>query len=115
MKRFLDKTAIERLIKDEFNSVSDFCRYIDISRSHFDGMIKGKISAGKRTLKKLCKLTNNHIFDIEEILEPLPILINDKEYIEILVTDKDDNLIASITSQNEITHKNYKVEYISKN
>ena len=35
--------------------------------------------------------------------------IGDKEYSEVLVTDEDDNLIASITDEDIIGEKGYKV------
>lgn len=40
MKRFLEKIEIDKLIEDNFNSVAEFCRELNISRSHFDGMMK---------------------------------------------------------------------------
>ena len=109
MKRFLNKDYTKDFINKNYKSVSDFCKEIKISRSHFDGMLKGKISCGEKTIEKLKKL---NIDDVEDFLEPIPILIGDKKINEILITDKHNNLIVSINSKNEISDKGFNVEYI---
>ena len=38
--------------------------------------------------------------------------MGEKSFKEIQISDKDGNLIASINSNNEISDKNFKVEYI---
>lgn len=112
MKRYLDKDEAQEIIINNFKSVSDFCRFINISRSHFNGMMKGDISCGKKTLKKLEKLEDVYIDDVEQLLEPLPILIGDEKFQEIVITDTYDNLIASISYPKTIVNNDYKVEYI---
>lgn len=111
-KRFLDAKIMEDFIKYNFNSISDFCRKLGVSRSHLDGMMKGKISCGIKTRKKLTNLLNDYELNLEDFLEPLPIIMGERYIKEIQVSDKNGNLIASINSNNEISDKNFKVEYI---
>lgn len=111
-KRILDKEIMEDFINTNFNSVSDFCRKLGVSRSHFNGMIKREISCGIKTRGKLTNLLNDYEVNLEDVLEPLPIIMGDKSFKEIQVSDKDGNLIVSINSCNEISDKNFKVEYI---
>lgn len=111
-KRYLDEIEVSRLIKKNFNSVSEFCKLANLSRSHFYGMMKRKISVGKNSEKKLYKALSGMIDDIEDILEPLPIIFGDKKIIEINVVNEDKEIIASISSRDEITDKKYRVEYI---
>lgn len=114
-KRYLDDIEVMKLIKSNFDSVSDFCRKASISRSHFDGMIKGEIGVGMTSMAKLEKVFRGKIENIEDILEPLPIIIGSKEFIEIYIVNENREMIASITSRDEITDKKYKVEYIPYN
>lgn len=111
-KRFLDEEIMEDFITSNFKSISDFCRKLGVSRSHFDGMMKGKISCGIKTRKKLTNLLNDYELNLEDFLEPLPIIMGERYIKEIQVSDKNGNLIASINSNNEISDKNFKVEYI---
>jgi hypothetical protein len=111
-KRFLDEEIMEDFITFNFKSISDFCRKLGVSRSHFDGMMKGKIACGIKTREKLMNLLNDYEVNLEDVLEPLPIIIGEKSFKEIQISDKDGNLIASINSNNEISDKNFKVEYI---
>ena len=55
---------------------------------------------------------NDYEVNLEDVLEPLPIIMGEKYIKEIQVSDKNGNLIASINSNNEISDKNFKVEYI---
>lgn len=112
MKRYLDREAIKEFIENNFKSVSEFCRRLNISRSHFDGMMNGKIACGKKTQGKLKEFIKDYDISSEDLFDPLPILMGDKRIKEILVTDKDGYLISSINSNNEITDVDYKVEYI---
>lgn len=112
MKRFLEKIEVDKLIEDNFNSVAEFCRELNISRSHFDGMIKREIACGRKTQNKLKNLLKGYGIDIEDLLEPLPIIIGDKKVKEIIISDNKNRLIVSINSNSEISDKNYKVEYI---
>lgn len=111
-KRFLNEEIMEDFITSNFKSISDFCRKLGVSRSHLDGMMKGGISCGIKTRGKLTNLLNDYEVNLEDVLEPLPIIMGEKSFKEIQVSDKDGNLIASINSCNEISDKNFKVEYI---
>lgn len=111
-KRFLDDEIMEDFITSNFKSISDFCRKLGVSRSHFDGMMNGKIACGIKTRKKLTNLLNEYELNLEDFLEPLPIIMGEKSFKEIQISDKDGNLIVSINSNNEISDKNFKVEYI---
>lgn len=113
MKRFLENIEINRFIEDNFNSVAEFCRVLNISRSHFDGMMRREIACGRKTQNKLKNLVKSYGIDIEDLLEPLPIIIGDKKVKEIIISDNKNRLIVSINSNSEISDKNYKVEYIA--
>lgn len=113
MKRFLEKIEVDKLIEDNFNSIAEFCRKLNISRSHFDGMMKREIACGRKTQNKLKNLLKGYGIDIEDLLEPLPIIIGDKKVKEIIISDNKNRLIVSINSNSEISDKNYKVEYIT--
>ena len=95
-----------------FNSVSEFCRKVGVSRSHFHGMMDGKIACGVKTRNKLIKFLKEYEISLDDVLEPLPIIMGEKSFKEIQVSDKEGNLIASINSNNEVSDKNFKVEYI---
>lgn len=112
MKRFLDEEVMNDFIDCNFNSASEFCRKLGISRSHFHGMMDRKIACGIKTQNKLIKFLKEYGMNLEDVLEPLPIIMGGKSFKEIQVSDKDGNLIASINSSNEISDKNFKVEYI---
>ena len=73
-KRFLDYEIMEDFITSNFKSISDFCRKLGVSRSHFDGMMKGKIACGIKTREKLMNLLNDYEVNLEDVLEPLPLL-----------------------------------------
>jgi hypothetical protein len=112
MKRYLDEEEMSKFIKENFSSVSEFCGIVGLSRSHFYGMLKRKIACGIKTQEKLSKLLSKYGESLEDLLEPVPIIIGDMKIKEILITDDKDNLIVSINSNNEIADKNYRVEYI---
>lgn len=112
MKRFLDKEVMKDFIDCNFNSVSEFCRKVGVSRSHFHGMMDGKIACGVKTQNKLIKFLKEYEISLDDVLEPLPIIMGEKSFKEIQVSDKEGNLIASINSNNEVSDKNFKVEYI---
>lgn len=112
MKRFLEKIEVNKLIEDNFKSIAEFCRKLNISRSHFDGMMKKEIACGRKTKNKLKNLLKSYGIDIEDLLEPLLIIIGDKKVKEIIISDNKNRLIVSINSNSEISDKNYKVEYI---
>lgn len=111
-KRFLDEEIMEDFITSNFESISDFCRKLGVSRSHFHGMMDKKIACGVKTQNKLIKFLKEYGMNLEDVLEPLPIIIGEKSFKEIQVSDKESNLIASINSKDEISDKNFKVEYI---
>lgn len=112
MKRYLDEEEVKKFIKENFDSISDFCNRLGVSRSHFDGMLKRKIACGRKTQGKLSRLLIDYDLELEDLLEPVAIIIGDMKVKEIVVTDSKDNLIVSINSNNEISDKNYRVEYI---
>lgn len=112
MKRYLNSEAVNDFLNEYYKSVSEFCRELGISRSHFDGMMRGDVACGSKTQKKLRKLLDGYDWDMNELLNPLPIIIGDKRFKEIVVSDSENNLVVSINSINEISDKKYKVEYI---
>lgn len=112
MNRFLDKELTEKFILENFDSRKDFVKAWGVSYSHFLKMLEKRGKCGDRSLVKLKNLLEKFNYDVEEILEPIPMIIGDMEVLEIIVKDKNDNLIAYINSNTEITDDNYAVEYI---
>lgn len=111
-KRYLDKEEINRFINENFSSTSEFCRKLGVSRSHLYKMLKKDIACGSKTQHKLKRMLRNYCETLEDLLEPLPICIGDDKYKEIVIVDSNDKLIASINSVNEISDKDYRIEYI---
>lgn len=112
MGRHLNKEAVEEFINKNFVNKKSFVSEWNVSYSHFLKMLSGKGQVGNSSLKKLKYLANSKDVEIEDLLEPRPMIINDRNIKEIIVKDLEDNLIVSINSNNMIIDEDYVVEYI---
>lgn len=114
MGRYLDSDLVEDFIKDNFKSRKDFVSNWGISYSHFLKMMESRGACGPKSLKKLEILLSGYDMDLEDLLEPVPMIIGDLKVLEIVVKDLDDNLLVYINSRKIINDKSCKLEYILK-
>ena len=111
MKRKIDPEALSNFISKFYQSRIDFSRKLAISYSHQHKLLNGKTLVGCKVYKRLEVECKSKGVDIEELLEPLPIVIAGEQYREIIVS-KDGELIASITSTNCIAKSGFEVKIV---
>lgn len=114
MKRYLDRDEVEDFIKLNFRSKKDFAKAWGVSYSHFLKMLRGLGECGPSSIKKLKNLLDSEFDDwsVEDLLEPIPILIGDRNIKGIAVMNKYNELLAYIDSSVEICGDDIVVEYI---
>ncbi|ANU28416.1 hypothetical protein [Planococcus versutus] len=108
MRRQLDLGYLNDVLLYHYESKSDMAEAIGITRSHFQEVLKNK-GIGTKVLSGLKSEAKVRGFDYELCLKPAPIFINKEAIESIEVTDQEGGLIASITSNQIITHGSTKV------
>lgn len=112
MKRKISAPDLKQFINDHYSSKSDFARKLEISWSHLDSLLKGKLMLGEkvgRRLEELCKVNN---YEFELLLEPIPIQLPGGLISHMTVVDDKGEFIACITSREVICKNGYIVECV---
>lgn len=108
MKRQISRTDLERFIKAHYASKMAFSKALQVSYAHLNSMLKQRVNLGEKVYRRLKALCLKHHTDIEELLEPLPMMIQGEPVKEIIVV-QDQEVIASITSRDIVAKKGFEV------
>lgn len=103
MKRQISRIDLEQFIKTHYSSKLEFSKALQVSYAHLDSMLKQRVQLGEKVYQRLKALCLKHQTDIEELLTPLPLMIQE------MVVTKDGEVIASITSRDIAVKQGYEV------
>jgi hypothetical protein len=104
LRRRISKVDFEEFISKNFNSKLEFSKELNISYSHLDSILNGKVLIGGKVYNRLSLICEKLNVEVEDLLECLP-LGNIKE---IIVT-RDDELIAYMSSTSIIEKDGFKI------
>nr|DAX37158.1 MAG TPA: structural protein [Caudoviricetes sp.] len=104
LRRRISKVDFEEFISKNFNSKLEFSKELNISYSHLDSILNGKVLIGDKVNNRLSLICEKLNVEVEDLLECLP-LGNIKE---IIVT-RDDELIAYMSSTSIIEKDGFKI------
>lgn len=108
VKEKVDISMIETFLEEHYESKAQMARSLGITPQHLQAIFEGR-GVGKKFiygLKNECeRLKVNHKY----FFIPDPFILGEEFIQSIEVFDENDELIASITSENIISHNRYKV------
>ncbi len=99
---------IKEIIQQKGIAEWEVAELAEISRVDFDKLLAGGKVITAEYIPRIASALGISIDVLYGAAAP-SVLIGDVKYSEIDVTDRDNNLIASITAENIIEHKGYKV------
>jgi len=110
--RQVNKEAFQKFVSENFKSKSECAKTLGISRSHLDGLLRGRHRVGHVLESRLKQSVSDKVL-YTNLLVPEPILIGGKKVKEIVITDRNGDLLALINSDIVINHEEVNVECIS--
>lgn len=106
----LDLVELNKLCKENYKNKTVMAKEMNISRSHLDKIFRNE-GVGAKVIEALRIECAKYNFDFDALWEKPPILLASRKASSIDIVDQEDNLLASISSDDVITREDIDVVF----